>query len=76
MSQSADSAGAIAIAINGEPRRVPAGGTVLDLLANLGIEAGRVAVELNREIVRRQAWAETPVEDGDAVEIVHFVGGG
>ena len=66
----------IAICVNGEPRGVPKGLQVLDLLAVLGLEPGRVAVELNRRIVRKADWAATPVEEGASLEIVTFVGGG
>ena len=66
----------IQIVVNGKPVRVASGMSVAGLLAVLKIEGGRVAVELNREIVRRVAWAMTPVEVGAAVEIVQFVGGG
>ncbi len=62
--------------MNGEPAAVPEGLTVLGLLGHLGVDGGRVAVELNREIVRKAAWAETMVEAGAKVEIVQFVGGG
>ncbi len=64
------------VAVNGEPRMVPAGLNVFGLLGVLGIEPDRVAIELNREIVRRPAWETTVVEDGAQVEIVQFVGGG
>ncbi len=66
----------IEIVLNGEARGVSAGLTVAGLLAELGVEGGRVAVELNREIVRKTAWEATAVEAGAAVEIVQFVGGG
>ena len=66
----------IEIVLNGEARGVSAGLTVAGLLAELGVEGGRVAVELNREIVRKAAWEATLVEAGAAVEIVQFVGGG
>jgi len=66
----------IGITVNGEPRRVPAGLNVEALLACLGIDPERVAIELNREIVRRPAWASSVVEDGAQLEIVQFVGGG
>ena len=66
----------VEIVVNGEPRAVPGGMTVAGLLGHLGVDGGRVAVELNREIVRKAAWAETPVEAGAKVEIVMFVGGG
>ena len=66
----------IEIVVNGKPVRVAAGLSVAGLLEELKIEGGRVAVELNREIVRREAWGATPVEGGAGVEIVQFVGGG
>ncbi len=64
------------IVVNGETRIVPAGLTILTLLTELGITPDRVAVELNRSIVRQPRWAETPVEAGSQLEIVQFVGGG
>jgi sulfur carrier protein len=66
----------IAVQINGEPQTVRAGLTVDALLRELGIQADRVAVELNRSIVRQPLWSSTPVEAGAQVEIVTFVGGG
>jgi thiamine biosynthesis protein ThiS len=64
------------IVVNGEERRVPGPATLLDLLAHLGLDARTVVVELNREIVRRPRLGETPLGEGDSVELVHFVGGG
>jgi thiamine biosynthesis protein ThiS len=64
------------ILINGEPRRVPGPATAADLLRHLGLDARTVVVELNRQIVRRPHLGETVLADGDAVELVHFVGGG
>jgi thiamine biosynthesis protein ThiS len=66
----------IEIVVNGQPRRVPAGMNLLSLLTFLGIEPDRVAVEMNKAIVRRTAWNETTVNSGSALEIVQFVGGG
>ena len=66
----------VEIVVNGEPAAVPAGLTVAGLLGHLGVDGGRMAVELNREIVRKAVWAETTVEPGAKVEIVQFVGGG
>jgi thiamine biosynthesis protein ThiS len=66
----------LAVIINGEPRQVPAPATLLDLLAHLGLDPRTVVVELNREIVRRPRLGETPVTEGDTIELVHFVGGG
>jgi thiamine biosynthesis protein ThiS len=64
------------IVVNGEPRRVPAPATLLDLLDRLGLDPRTVVVELNREIVRRPRLGEVNLASGDAVELVHFVGGG
>ena len=66
----------VSIVLNGEPRRVAAGLTAGGLLRELGLDPGMVVVERNREIVAREAVAATPVEDGDRIELVHFVGGG
>jgi len=51
-------------------------GTLAQLVEHLGMKGDRVAVELNREIVRREQWVETELQEGDRLEIVHFVGGG
>ena len=66
----------IQIVVNGEPKQVPEGLNVLGLLANLGVDPERVAVELNRSIVRQIDWRDRQVEGGASVEIVQFVGGG
>ncbi len=68
--------GTIAIQINGEHRRVAAGISIAALAAELGLPPEKVAVERNLEIVPRSTLAQVRVEDGDALEIVHFVGGG
>jgi thiazole synthase len=62
--------------INGEQRRVPHGTTLAQLIAEVGLDPLRVAVERNVEIVPRSTFGDLIVEDGDAFEIVHFVGGG
>lgn len=67
---------AVKIVLNGEEREFPAGATVNDLIRLLALAPERVAVEVNREVVRRAAWVETKLAAGDRVEIVHFVGGG
>lgn len=64
------------ICVNGEPRRARAGCTIAELLAELGITGGKVAVERNREIAPRSIWDATALADGDRIEIVQFVGGG
>jgi len=67
---------AIAITVNGEERRVARGTTVMSLLEGLGLNAAKVAVERNREIVARSRFAAAGLADGDRLEIVQFVGGG
>jgi thiamine biosynthesis protein ThiS len=62
--------------LNGDPYEVAAPLTVADLLTKLDIDARRVAVEHNLIVLKRDAFGATLVEDGDAVEIVNFVGGG
>ena len=64
------------IIVNGETRVAIPGATVVDLLRDLGLDGGRVAVERNLEILPRQKWTETRIEAGDRYEIVQFVGGG
>jgi thiamine biosynthesis protein ThiS len=66
----------IEVMVNGEPRAVPAGATLLELLATLGLDPRAVVVEHNRRIVRRPALGDVTVAPRDAIEIVHFVGGG
>ncbi len=66
----------LAIRVNGEHRRVPAGASIAQMLTELGLNPLRVAVERNLEVVPRASLADVPVEDGDAYEVVHFVGGG
>ena len=64
------------LTVNGETREVPQAATVSDLLGLLGITAPRVAVEVNRAIVPRARHGEHRLAEGDAVEVVTFVGGG
>lgn len=66
----------IQIQVNGEARSWRAGGTVADLLLDLGIRTERVAVELNLEILDRAAFGDRNLRDGDRVEILSFIGGG
>jgi sulfur carrier protein len=65
--------------INGEERQFETSAdphTLAVLVESLGMKSDRVAVELNREIVPRDRWAKTRLNEGDRLEIVHFVGGG
>jgi thiamine biosynthesis protein ThiS len=69
-------ADAIFIQVNGEPREAAPGATVTSLLAQLGLNSGRVAVEYNLRILPKAQWDSTQVAQGDRLEIVQFVGGG
>ena len=62
--------------VNGEAREVQGSPTLAELITELDLPAARIAVELNREVVRRGDWANTMLRDEDRIEIVHFVGGG
>jgi thiamine biosynthesis protein ThiS len=64
------------VVVNGERRTIPAGVTLLGLLETLGLDPRTVVVELNRRIVRRPDLDRQAIAPGDAVELVHFVGGG
>lgn len=63
------------IQVNGEDRQVEAA-TILALVQELGLDVRKVAVERNLEIVPRSLHGETPLNDGDRIEVVQFVGGG
>ncbi len=64
------------VKLNGEIREVPDGTTVSGLLVHLGVKAQRVAVEVNEAVVTKDRYETHPLQAGDAVEIVAFVGGG
>jgi len=66
----------LTIITNGEDRQVEVGSTLLSLLETLDLDPQTVVVELNKKIVSRTAFAETSLNNGDEVELVHFVGGG
>ena len=66
----------IDVVVNGEPQAVAPGMTLLELLGTLGLDPRTVVVEHNRRIVRRPGLADVTVAAGDAIELVHFVGGG
>ena len=71
-----DSILAMDVIVNGEARTVPEGLTVRGLLDHLGLTLGPVAVEVNRTVVPRAEHTVRRVAPGDAIEIVHLVGGG
>jgi len=64
------------VQLNGESREVRDRATLEDLISELSLQPARIAIELNKDVVRRGKWAETTLAEGDRIEIVHFVGGG
>lgn len=64
------------ITLNGQARPLAALACVSDLVTELKLDPRKVAIELNRSIVPRSAYFDTPIREGDAVEIVSFIGGG
>ncbi len=68
--------GSAGVTINGERRRLASGTSIAEMIAEIGLDPLRVAVERNLEIVPRSTFGSVMVEDGDDYEIVHFVGGG
>ena len=68
---------AVTLTVNGEPRAVARGTTLAGLLASLDLDPRMIVVEHNREILRdRSAFGHLELEEGDTLELVHFVGGG
>jgi thiamine biosynthesis protein ThiS len=64
------------ITVNGDEKETTDGIAIADLITTLGLKPERLAIEVNRKIVRRADWPSTTLSEGDKVEIVHFVGGG
>ena len=65
------------VQINGEQREFPQPSLCLEeLIEQLSLAPQRIAIEVNQQIIRRSDWATTKLNDGDRIEIVHFVGGG
>ena len=64
------------IVLNGEPKEIAAGLSVAELIEALGLPPERLAIEVNRRIIRRADWPSTTLVEDDQVEVVHFVGGG
>ena len=62
--------------VNGESRELSGKPSLAELITQLDLPAARIAVELNREVVRRNDWSGTMLNENDRIEIVHFVGGG
>jgi thiazole synthase len=66
----------VRITVNGQPKAASPGTSVAGLLASMGVDPARVAIERNEEVVPRTTWAEALLREGDKIEIVSFVGGG
>lgn len=66
----------LTIILNGEKHEIDDVVTLDRLLDLFSLPKQRIAVELNKQVVRRQDWENTPVKDADKIEVVHFVGGG
>ena len=64
------------LTVNGEQRQVQAERNISALVALLGLDERKIAIERNLAIVPRSLWSDTVLADGDRIEIVHFVGGG
>jgi len=62
--------------VNGDLKEFSSALTLAELIAQLDLPLARIAIELNREVVRRSDWGSTMLKDEDRIEIVHFVGGG
>ena len=68
--------GNVTVVVNGEARQVRKGETITGLVSTLGLDPERLAVELDRRIVKRAQWSTTALAAGAEIEIVMFVGGG
>jgi thiamine biosynthesis protein ThiS len=66
----------VQVQVNGESREVAENSTLTTLISDLALPAQRIAVELNRSVVRRSEWPTTELNEGERIEVVHFVGGG
>ena len=64
------------VQVNGEPKELNEGTLLSELVTQLDLPVQRIAVELNRSVVRRIEWDKTVLQHDDRIEIVHFVGGG
>jgi thiamine biosynthesis protein ThiS len=64
------------VQVNGKRREIPRELSLAELLEHLSMPSRLLAIELNKEVVRRKDWADTRVKDADVIEVIHFVGGG
>jgi thiamine biosynthesis protein ThiS len=66
----------VKVFINGETKEISKQVNLLELLREFSLPSERIAIELNREVVRKKDWESILINDADKIEIVHFVGGG
>jgi sulfur carrier protein len=66
----------INIVLNGENKQVEAGMFLSNLLLSLNLSADKIAVEINKNVVRKKDWDSININDADKIEVIHFVGGG
>lgn len=66
----------ITVYLNGKKREIPPETDLIRLLEIFSLPSQRIAIELNKNVIRHVEWPETVISDGDAIEVVHFVGGG
>jgi thiamine biosynthesis protein ThiS len=66
----------VRVYLNGESKTIADSLTLAELVSQLDLPAVRIALELNRTVVRRSDWEKTKLSEDDRIEIVHFVGGG
>ncbi len=64
------------VTVNGERKEFKEGILLSEMIDGLNLPEARIAVEINRNVVRKSLWSETEISDSDVIEIVHFVGGG
>lgn len=64
------------VSLNGETKEIPADLNLEQLLAHFELPSQRVAIELNKEVIRRADWPSIKIGDSDVIEVIHFVGGG
>ena len=64
------------VLVNGETKEIPNEVNLSELLKNLSLPSERIAIELNKKVVRKRDWENVKVADADKIEIIHFVGGG
>lgn len=64
------------VVINGEPRKIETELNLRELLEKLELPTQRIAIELNKDVIRKKDWETIKINDADKIEIIHFVGGG